>query len=194
VNLERASTMVSGQNPSKDTRRQQLRDDRLWSRELQRARLLNLKQLHCPCRKCKGQRRLQLQTVRNHLVQNGRDSEFQVWRGPRERHSSDEEWEEEFWTPEQQPQETLDAHIDMRGMIHNTFEEVMNATHDTLESRRWWRTHSRWRIASTMSVGPLTTRMNHALIISWKTRCLAMWMTQRKTATYSLTLMAWKKL
>jgi hypothetical protein len=78
VNLERASTMVSGQNPLKDTRRQQLRDDRLWSRELQRARLLNLKQLHCPCRKCKGQRQLQLQTVRDHLVQNGRDSEFRV--------------------------------------------------------------------------------------------------------------------
>jgi hypothetical protein len=115
--------MVSGQNPSKDTRRQQLRDNCLWSRELQRARLLNLKQLHCPCRKCKGQRRLQLQTVRDHLVQNGRDSEFRVWRGPRERHSSDEEWEEEFWRPEQQPQETLDAHIDTRGMIHNTFEE-----------------------------------------------------------------------
>jgi hypothetical protein len=64
-----------------------------------------------------------LQTVRDHLVQNGRDSEFRVWRGPGERHSSDEEWEEEFWTPEQQPQDALDAHIDMRGMIHNTFEE-----------------------------------------------------------------------
>jgi hypothetical protein len=46
-----------------------------------------------------------------------------VWRGPGEHHSSDEEWEEEFWRPEQQPQETLDAHIDTRGMIHNTFEE-----------------------------------------------------------------------
>jgi hypothetical protein len=64
-----------------------------------------------------------LQTVRDHLVQNGRDSEFRVWKGPGERHSSDEEWKEEFWRPKQQPQETLDAHIDTRGMIHNTFEE-----------------------------------------------------------------------
>ena len=103
MNLERASTMVSGQNPSKDTHKQRLGDDHLWSQELQRARLLNLKQLHCPYRKWKGQRRLQLQTVRDHLVQNGRDSEFRAWKGPGERYSFDEEWEEEFWRPEQQP-------------------------------------------------------------------------------------------
>jgi hypothetical protein len=88
--------MVHGRLPLSDQRRQQLRDDRLWIRELQRAQLFSLKQLHCPCSQCKGWRRFCLATIREHLIQNGRDSEFRVWRGPGNRDSSDEEWEQDF--------------------------------------------------------------------------------------------------
>jgi hypothetical protein len=40
--------------PVSDKRRQQLRDDRLWKREQQRAIFYNLKRIRCPCSKCKG--------------------------------------------------------------------------------------------------------------------------------------------
>jgi hypothetical protein len=66
---------------------------------------------------------LRLTIVREHLIQNGRDSEFRVWRDPGDRDSSDEEWEQEFWRPEQQPTEALNEQIDTRNMINNTLQE-----------------------------------------------------------------------
>ncbi len=37
--------------------------------------------------------------VRNHLILNGRDPSFRVWRGPRDKDFSDEEWEVECRRP-----------------------------------------------------------------------------------------------
>jgi hypothetical protein len=68
--------------PFSDEHRRRLRDDWLWNRELQRARLLNSKCIHCPCTKYKGQRKWLIRTVRDHLIKNGRDPGFRIWRGP----------------------------------------------------------------------------------------------------------------
>jgi hypothetical protein len=100
--------MIPAQVPLTDPHRQRLKDDRLWIRELQRARLFNLKQLHCPCSQCKGRRRFKLATVREHLIRNGRDSEFRIWRGPGNRDSSDDKWEQVQSTPDQACRERLD--------------------------------------------------------------------------------------
>jgi hypothetical protein len=119
--------MIPRRFPLSDHRRQQLRDDKLWIRELQRARLFNLKKLHCPCSTCKGRHRFGLRTVREHLLQNGRDSEFRVWRGPGNRDSSDEEWEQEYWRPGEERPEALDQQVDTRAIIDDRFEECDDA-------------------------------------------------------------------
>jgi hypothetical protein len=104
-----------------DERRQRLRDDRLWTREDQRARFFNQKSLHCSYSRCRGRRRWLLATVRDHLIRNGRHPDFQVWRGPGEWDSSDEEWEEDFWTPIVQPIEDVDPFVDTRRMVEDAF-------------------------------------------------------------------------
>jgi hypothetical protein len=68
-----------------------------------------------------------LATVREHLIQNGRDPEFRVQRGPGNRDSSDEEWEQDFWSPEEERPKPLDQQIDARDMIDDTFEECDDA-------------------------------------------------------------------
>jgi hypothetical protein len=142
-----------------------LRDDRLWTREVQRARLLNLKQIHCPCSKCRGRQRLRLTIVQEHLIQNGRDSEFRVWRGPSDRDSSDEEWEQEFWRPEQQPAEALDEQIDTRNMINNTLQECDDPI--PLEERLQEVVAEAFTVGDNIhtNVGPLTTGMKRAFLI-----------------------------
>jgi hypothetical protein len=40
-----------------------------------------------------------MENVKNHLILNGRDFCFRIWRGPRDRNSSNEEWEVEFRRP-----------------------------------------------------------------------------------------------
>jgi hypothetical protein len=64
-----------------------------------------------------------LQIVREHLTQNGRDLEFQVWRGQGERDSSDEEWEEDLWKPNEDRHPELDKQVDTRGMINDAFQQ-----------------------------------------------------------------------
>jgi hypothetical protein len=91
--------MVLGGLHITNERRRRLCDDKLWSREVRRARLLNLKQIHCPCSVCKGRRRYLLATVKEHLIRNGRDDNFRVWRGPGSRDTSDDDWEDYFWDP-----------------------------------------------------------------------------------------------
>jgi hypothetical protein len=125
--------MIPGKFLLSDQRRQQLRDERLWIQELQCARLFNLKQLHCPCSTCRGCRRFGLRTVREHLLQNGRDSEFRVWRGPGDRNSSDKEWEQEFWRSGKERPEALDQQIDTYAIIDDRFEECDDA--DPIEDR-----------------------------------------------------------
>jgi hypothetical protein len=115
--------MIHGSFPLSNQWRQQLRDERLWIRELQRARLFNLKQLHCPCSTCRGRRRFELRTVWEHLLQNGRDSEFRIRRGPGDRDSSDEEWKQEYWRPREERPEALDQQVDTRAIIDDRFEE-----------------------------------------------------------------------
>jgi hypothetical protein len=40
-----------------------------------------------------------MENMKNHLVLNGKDSSFRVWRGLGNKHSLDEEWEVEFRRP-----------------------------------------------------------------------------------------------
>jgi hypothetical protein len=79
-----------------DEHRQRLRDDRLWVRERQWARLFNQKMMHCPYLKCKGLSRKMLTTIKEHLIINGRHPNFRIWRVPGNKDSSYEEWKEEF--------------------------------------------------------------------------------------------------
>ena len=110
--------------PVSDKRRQQLRDDRLWKREQQRAIFYNLKRIRCPCSKCKGRVQCSLEKVQEHLIQYGREPNFRLWRGPGERDSSDEEWEEELKTPCRTHEDgRMDADIDVRSMVEDVFQE-----------------------------------------------------------------------
>jgi hypothetical protein len=114
--------MTTGRLPVFDVRRQRGRDDRLWNREVQRARFLNVKHLHCPCTVCMGQRRFLLKTVREHLIKNGRDPRMRVWKGPGTRDSSDEEWEEEVLNPPTRDPVLIDAQVDTVDMVRDAFQ------------------------------------------------------------------------
>lgn len=113
--------MLPGRLPLTDLRRQRLRDDRLWSREVLRARQFGVKKLHCPCTECQGRKKLLVKNVRDHLLRHGRHPELRVWTGAGNRDSSDDDWEEEFWGPNQNRSVRVDAQVDTRGMIHNAF-------------------------------------------------------------------------
>jgi hypothetical protein len=76
---------------------------------------------------------VRLYVVREHLIRNGRDSEFRVWRGPGDRDSSDEEWKQDFWRPEQDATVVLDEQIDTRNMINDTFQQCDDP--DSVEDR-----------------------------------------------------------
>jgi hypothetical protein len=56
----------------------------MWVREEKRARLYGLSKIWCPCGQCKGRRMCKLAIMKDHLIQYGRETNFQVWRGPRE--------------------------------------------------------------------------------------------------------------
>ena len=111
--------MIPRRLPLSDIRRQQLRDERLWTRELQSARKCNVRRLHCPCTKCQNRKRLCIRNVREHLICNGRDPDSRTWKGPSARDSSDEEWEEQFWRPVDHAEatESVDACVHTRGML-----------------------------------------------------------------------------
>jgi hypothetical protein len=76
---------------------------------------------------------VRLHVVREHLIRNGRDSEFRVWRGPGDQDSSDEEWKQDFWRPEQDAIVVLDEQIDTRNMINDTFQQCDDL--DSVEDR-----------------------------------------------------------
>lgn len=61
--------------------------------------------------------------VKDHLINNGREPSFRVWRGPGTRDSSDEEWEEEFRRPSTASNGGFDAGLDMHGMVEDTFQQ-----------------------------------------------------------------------
>jgi hypothetical protein len=75
--------------------------------------------MHCPCSKCQGRRKLLVHTVREHLILNGRDPNFRVWRGPGTRDSSDEEWKGHMRTRNQQLLVELDSHVDVEEIVHD---------------------------------------------------------------------------
>jgi hypothetical protein len=64
--------------PITDKKRQQVRDDRLWKREQQRAVFYNLRPIRCPCAKCKGRVQCSLETIKDHLIQYGREPTFRL--------------------------------------------------------------------------------------------------------------------
>jgi hypothetical protein len=68
-----------------------------------------------------------LATVRDHLINNGRDPDFRVWKGPGERDSSDDEWEEDFWRPTEHRTPALDKQVDTRQMVDNAFVQEDDA-------------------------------------------------------------------
>lgn len=78
---------------------QHYRDDRLWVREDNRVKFYKLTCSYCPCTKCKGRFLYIVGHMREHLIHNGNDPRFRVWRSLGSRDSSDEEWEEDFRRP-----------------------------------------------------------------------------------------------
>src|SRR5450759_3518585 len=116
--------MIPTRLPLTDSQRQQLRDDRLWSRELRRATLLNLTRIKCPCTKCRGRRKLLIRNVREHLIQNGRDPHCRIWTGAGVWDSSDEEWSRDFWGPIESDLAEVDTMVDTRGIIQQAVEVV----------------------------------------------------------------------
>ena len=108
-----------------DKKMQQMRDDRIWKREQENTALYNLKQIHCPCSKCKGCVQCSLAKVKDHLIQYGREPTYKLWKGLGERDSLDEEWEQEFKTHLAAPQDVkLDEGLDVRSMVQNVFQEI----------------------------------------------------------------------
>ena len=116
--------------PVSDKRRQALRDDRLWKREQQRAIFYNLKRIRCPCSKCKGRVQCSLEKVQDHLIQYGREPTYRLWRGPGDRDSSDEEWEQEFKTLRVTHEDGgMDAGVEVRAMVQDAFQKIDTQEH-----------------------------------------------------------------
>jgi hypothetical protein len=132
--------MIPCKFPLSDLRRQNLKDDQLWVREVQRLTFFNLRKMHCPCSKCQGRRKLLVRTVREHLILKGRDPNFRVWKDPGATDSSDEEWEGHMRTCNQQLPVELDSQVDTRDMVDNAFLEepllpdVEEIVHDVVTS------------------------------------------------------------
>jgi hypothetical protein len=74
-----------------------------------------------------------LATVREHLIRNRRHPDFGVWKGPGNRDSSDDEWDEHFWAPTAETTREVDVQVDTRRMVEETFQQA-NETY-TLEER-----------------------------------------------------------
>jgi hypothetical protein len=94
----------------------------LWKREGKRAILYGLISLHCLCNKCKGQFVYALDTIKIHILLNGRDPFHRIWRGPCDKDSLDEEWEENFRKPIQKPTQGLDLGTNMQAMVAYAFQ------------------------------------------------------------------------
>ncbi len=74
--------------------------------------------------------------MKGHLIHNGRDLRFRVWRGQSTRDSSNEKWEEEFKRslPQQQSQ-PFNFTIDVQAMVANAFQQLDDPM--SME-KRWW--------------------------------------------------------
>jgi hypothetical protein len=76
-----------------------------------------------------------VRTVREHLILNGQDPNFRMWKGPDTRDSSDEEWEGHMHICNQRLPVELDSHMDIRGMVDNAFLEECECFLPTLMRR-----------------------------------------------------------
>ena len=132
--------MDIGRLPLSDRSRQQRRDDRLWRREQERAKLYGLRRIHCPCSKCKGRVQCYVAKVKDHLIRNGREPSFRVWRGPGERDGSDEEWEQELRRPQRRHEGHKYEGLDMHAMVEEAFQEFDEAPAPPLHWKRGLRT------------------------------------------------------
>jgi hypothetical protein len=65
-----------------------------------------------------------LGTIREHLIQNKRHADFRVWRGSRNRDSSDDEWEESFWVLAGEHTAQVVKQVDTRRMVEETFQQA----------------------------------------------------------------------
>ena len=62
--------------------------------------------------------------MKEHLIKYGREPTFRLWRGPGDRDSSDEEWDEEFKIPRRTHEDgRMDAGIKVRSMVEDVFQE-----------------------------------------------------------------------
>lgn len=62
--------------------------------------------------------------MKEHLIHNGQDPSFRVWRGPGSKDSIDEEWEEHLKVLARQQTHELDFAIDMRAMVADAFQQT----------------------------------------------------------------------
>jgi hypothetical protein len=74
--------------------------------------------------KCSRHRLYTNPNVKEHLIHNGWDSSFKVWRGPCSKDISNEEWEEHFRVLIRQQTQDLDFAFDMRAMVANAFQQT----------------------------------------------------------------------
>jgi len=65
-------------------------------------------------------------TIKNHLICNGQHNTFRVWRGLGERDSSNDEWEEDFWSPAMTHEPQLDVDINICQMVDDVFNTINN--------------------------------------------------------------------
>jgi hypothetical protein len=74
--------------------------------------------------KCSRHRLYIIPNVKEHLIHNGRDPSFRIWRGPSSKDSLDEEWEEHFKVLVRQQMQKLDFAIDMQVMVVDAFQQT----------------------------------------------------------------------
>ena len=89
--------------------------------------MYGLRRIHCPCSKCKGRVQRSIAKVKDHLIRNGREPSFRVWRGPGERDGSDEEWEQELRRPQRRHDGHIDEGLDMHAMVEEAFQSIDEA-------------------------------------------------------------------
>lgn len=73
--------------------------------------------------------------MKDHLIKNGREPTFKVWKGPGNIDGSDEEWEHEFRRLSIPHDGQINERLDIHAMLEETFQEIYEApTHrPTLE-------------------------------------------------------------
>lgn len=118
--------------PLSDIRRIWLQDNKLWTRELEKAEKYSLKRIPCPCSLHRGKGHpYSLEEVERHLLRHGRAPECRVWHGPTEPDSSDDEWESDFthkMMSNASNEQGFDSGLQMRGLLSDMFQQIQDFT------------------------------------------------------------------